>query len=168
MVKELRVRSAQLAPIAKLAAVTAEVVAPPGDQWLRSVCKPWRLALGTLRHTRYKSKALVHTLPIYPLNAATGARTQVAGIRADSHNQPDVADLLKRFLVDLRMIDGRDQFCKRYHVADGKCTWTFFAGHCDGSQICRWVRQRKPWSRMHQSTPSQDRTGDLQRVRLTS
>jgi hypothetical protein len=90
-----------VAPIAKLAAVTAEVVAPPGDRWLRSVCRPWRLALGTLHHTRYKSKALEHTLPMYPLYATTGARTQVARITADSHNQLDVADLLKRFSVDL-------------------------------------------------------------------
>jgi len=90
-----------VAPIAKLAAVTAEVVAPPGDRWLRSVCRPWRLALGTLHHTRYKSKALEHTLPMYPLHATTGARTRVARITADSHNQLDVADLLKRFSVDL-------------------------------------------------------------------
>jgi hypothetical protein len=101
ILKELRVRSGQHVPIAKLATLTTEVVALPGDQWLRSVCTPWRLALGVLHHTRYKSKALVHTWPMHPQNAATGARTQVARTRADSHNQLDVTDLLKRFSVDL-------------------------------------------------------------------
>jgi hypothetical protein len=52
-------------------------------------------------HTKYKLKARVHTLPLYPQNSATGARTQAARVGADCLNQLDVADLLKRFSVDL-------------------------------------------------------------------
>ena len=77
------------------------MAAPPGEQWLHLVCKPWRLALGVLRHTTYKLKALVHTLPLYLQDSATGARTQVARMKADRLNQLDVADLLKRFSVNL-------------------------------------------------------------------
>jgi hypothetical protein len=57
--KELRVRSARPAPAATMFTVRSEVAAQPGDQWLQSVCRPWRLALGVLRHTRYKSKTFV-------------------------------------------------------------------------------------------------------------
>jgi hypothetical protein len=81
--------------------VRSEVVAQPGDQRLQSVCRPWRLALGVLRHTRYKLKTLVHTLLLYPHNSATRTRTQVARMRAYCPNQLDVADLLIRFSVDL-------------------------------------------------------------------